>query len=67
MRLDKKDANRKTRDFLGFSSLYHEKPAIVAGFNEGFADEQKVNKNSAQNDFVSKAPLCKGRLGFSSA
>ena len=41
--------------------LYNEKPAIVAGFHKGFADEQKANKNSAQNDLVSKAPLCKGR------
>jgi len=25
--------------------LYPENPAIVAGFNKGFADEQKTNKN----------------------
>ena len=27
--------------------LYHDPPAIVAGFHKGFADEQKANKNSA--------------------
>ena len=36
--------------------LHNETPAIMAGFNKGFADEQKTNKNSAKNVFVSKAP-----------
>ena len=36
--------------------MYYENPAIVAGFNIGFADEQKVNEKSVQNYFVSKAP-----------
>ena len=40
--------------------LYNENPAIVAGFCKGFTDEQKTNKNSAQNVLVPKAPLCKG-------
>ena len=32
------------------------KPATMAGFYIGFADEQKSNENSAKNDFVPKAP-----------
>ncbi len=47
--------------------LYSENPVIVAGFYVGFADEQKTNKKSAKNVLVSKAPLCKGRLGLSPA
>ena len=31
-------------------------PAIVAGFYVGSADEERVNKKSAQNEFVEKPP-----------
>jgi len=34
----------------------------VAGFHKGFADEQKANKNSAQNDLVSNAPSDEGAV-----
>ena len=40
--------------------LCNENPAIVVGFNEGFADEQIANEKKVQNALVSKAPLCKG-------
>ena len=38
-----------------------ENPAIAAGFHIGFADKPKINKKSAQNVFVPKAPAA-GRL-----
>jgi len=44
--------------------LYHENPAIVAGFCIGYVDEQKTNKESAKNVLVSKAPVTQGRLGI---
>ena len=44
----------------GAFSFCNENPAIVAGFNEGFADEQIANEKKVQNALVSKAPLCKG-------
>jgi hypothetical protein len=39
--------------------LYHENPAIVAGFYIGYADEEKTNKESAQRVLVSKVPCVK--------
>ena len=47
---------RKIRTNSLSSFLYAENSAIVAGFQKGFADEQKANKNSAKNVFVRKAP-----------
>ena len=42
--LSQKESPHPTRKDAGDFLLYHETPAIVAGFQQGFADEQIANE-----------------------
>ena len=53
------------RNGVNFGSLhflYHEETAIVARIKKGYANGQKTKQKIAQNVFVGKPTLCKGRL-----
>jgi len=60
MRLDKKDANKKTRDFLGFSSFY---AIFLIFWNSDFSENKKM-PNGILGQGSRSEPLTKRKMGM---